>query len=619
MSEISRFISRFKTYNLIWFALVTLWLKTVLVSFIGFNLRIESFLDLLLIIFNPLGSLMLLIGFSFYFTKKIKPAVVILVMGITTGLLYGDLLYFRFYSDFVTVPILFQFKNVGGIGPSTFELMSPWDFILIVDFLLVGWLLKRKWTATSSIKVSRRWKLSYIGLSLVLLLVTVGLGLVKSPYLFAESYDREQMVKSVGPYNYHLYDIGVESTVPFTKMLASKSDTEASIKYTRSKKQKNSDLFGVAEGRNVVLISMESTQNFVINQKVDGEEITPFLNTLIKDSFYFNQIYDQTAQGKTSDSEFMIDTGLYPLASGSAFVRKPDNRYKSMPHILENKEDYYSAVFHGNDRTFWNREKMYESLGYDRYFSKRDFNVTENNSVNYGLKDIPFFEQSISYLEKLPQPFYTRFITLTNHFPFLLEEEDKLIPEASTNEDVVNRYVTTVRYEDEAIKSLFDRLKKNGMYENTIFVLYGDHYGISEKYENGVFELLGQEDTPVNHVKLQQVPLIIHVPGEDGKTIKTIGGEIDIRPTIFHLLGIKMEDNLSFGHNLFTRKEDHPVIFRDGDFVTEKYVFKDNVCYDRGSEASTSEPLCEPFKETVRKELGMSDDIIYGDLLRFLD
>ncbi|MGM0851329.1 MAG: LTA synthase family protein [Bacillota bacterium] len=619
MSRISRFIFRFKTYKLIGFALVTLWLKTVLVSFIGFNLHIESFLDLLLIIFNPLGSLMLLIGFSFYFSKKIKPVVVVLVMGIATGLLYGDLLYFRFYSDFVTVPILFQFKNVGGIGPSTFELMSPWDLLLIVDFLLVGWLLKKKWAATSSIKVSRRWKISYIGLSLLLLLVTVGLGLMKSPYLFAESYDREQMVKSVGPYNYHLYDIGVESTVPFTKMLASKSDTEASIKYTQSKKHNNSDLFGVANGKNIVLISMESTQNFVINQKVNGEEITPFLNSLIKDSFYFNKIYDQTAQGKTSDSEFMIDTGLYPLASGSAFVRKPDNRYKSMPYILKKKEDYYAAVFHGNDRTFWNREIMYESLGYDRYFSKRDFNVTEENSVNYGLKDIPFFQQSISYLEKLPQPFYTRFITLTNHFPFLLEEEDKLIPEASTNEDVVNRYVTTVRYEDEAIKSLFERLKKNGMYKNTIFVLYGDHYGISEKYENGVFELLGQEDTPVNHVKLQQVPLIIHVPGENGKTIETIGGEIDIRPTILHLLGIKTKNNLSFGHNLFTRKEDHPVIFRDGDFVTEKYVFKDNVCYDKSSEASTSESLCEPFKETVRKELGMSDDIIYGDLLRFLD
>ena len=618
MRKMTGFFSRLRTYNLIGFALFSLWIKTVLVSLIGFNLHIESFLELVLILFNPIGSLLLLVGFSFYFFKKIKPILVVLIMGIATGLLYGDLLYFRFYSDFVTVPILFQFKNVGGIGPSTFELMSPWDLLLLVDIFIAGWIVKNRRTK-QEVTVSRRWKFAYIGLSLSLLLITTGMGLVKSPYLFAESYDREQMVKSVGPYNYHLFDIGVAATNPLSHLLANKSDTEASFKYTKSTKQKPSDLFGVAEGKNLILVSLESTQNFVINEKVNGEEITPFLNSLIKDSFYFNNIYDQTAQGKTSDAEFMIDTGLYPLSSGSAFVRKPENQYRSLPHILKQKEDYYAAVFHGNDRTFWNREMMYETLGYDRYFSKRDFTVTEDNSINYGIKDIPFLKQSITYLEKIPQPFYTRLITLTNHFPFLLEEKDQFIREASTREDVVNRYITTVRYEDEAIKTLFDELKANGMYKNSVVVLYGDHYGISEKYEEGVFELLDQEDTPVNHAKLQQVPLIIHVPGEEAREVETIGGEIDIRATVLHLMGIQSRDTLSFGHSLFTRDENHPVIFRDGDFVTKKYIFQDNVCYNKKNEESVSESLCEPFKETVRKELRMSDDIVYGDLLRFLE
>ncbi|WP_201713963.1 LTA synthase family protein [Rossellomorea arthrocnemi] len=617
MSRVKDFFSHFLSFKLGGFAIFSLWIKTVLVSFIGFNLHVESFLDLLLILFNPVGSLMLLIGFSFFFFKKVKGVLIVLLMGIATGLLYGDLLYFRFYSDFVTVPILFQFKNVGGIGPSTFELMSPWDLLLLVDIILAGWLLKKM--GKESVTVSRRWKFTYLELSVALILITIVMGLVKSPYLFAESYDREQMVKSVGPYNYHLYDIGIAATNPFSHLLASKSDTETSFKYIKSTKKDPSALFGAAKGKNLILVSMESTQNFVINEKVNGKEITPFLNSLIKDSFYFSNIYDQTAQGKTSDAEFMIDTGLYPLSSGSAFVRKPDNVYKSLPHILRKREDYYAAVFHGNDRTFWNREMMYETLGYDRYFSKRDYSVTEENSVNYGIKDIPFFQQTISHLEKVPQPFYTRLITLTNHFPFLLEEGDQLIDKGSTSEDVVNRYVTTVRYEDEAIKTLFENLKANGMYKNTVVVLYGDHYGISEKYEQGVFELLDQKDTPVNHAKLQQVPLIIHVPGEEARTIETNGGEIDIRPTILHLLGIESKDTLSFGHSLFTRREDHPVIFRDGDFITEKYVFQDNVCYSKKSEEPVSESLCEPFKETVRKELRMSDDILYGDLMRFLE
>ncbi len=617
MTRMNDFFSRLKTYRLIIFALLSLWMKTVCVSLIGFNLHIESFLDLLLILFNPIGSLMLLVGFSFYFFKRIKPILLVIIIGVATGLLYGDLLYFRFYSDFVTVPILFQFKNVGGIGPSTFELMSKWDLLLLSDIFLFGWLVKGKWR--KSVSVTRRWKLAYSGISLFILFITIGLGLLKSPYLFAESYDREQMVKSVGPYNYHLYDIGIAVTMPFTHIMANESDTEASIKYTKSKKQSESDLFGVAKGKNLILVSMESTQNFVINEKVNGEEITPFLNSLIKDSFYFTNVYDQTAQGKTSDAEFMIDTGLYPLSSGSAFVRKPDNDFKSLPHLLKEEKDYYAAVFHGNDRTFWNREMMYESLGYDRYYSKRDYSVTEENSVNYGIKDIPFFQQTVSYLEEIPQPFYTRIITLTNHFPFLLEEKDQFIEAAVTDEDVVNRYVTTVRYEDEAIKTLFDKLKENGMYDDTVVVLYGDHYGISEKYEEGVFQLLGKEDTPVNHSKLQQVPLIIHLPGQKERRIDTIGGEIDIRATVLHLMGIKTKNTLSFGHSLFTRDENHPVIFRDGDFITGKYIFKDNVCYDKSSEKAVRGSLCEPFKETVRKELRMSDDIVYGDLLRFLE
>ncbi|MBW3113718.1 MULTISPECIES: LTA synthase family protein [Bacillaceae] len=617
MSRVKDFLIGLRKNQLLGVAILSLWIKTVVVSLIGFNLQIESFLDLLLIVFNPVGSLMLLIGFSFYFFKRVKPFLLVLIMGIATGLLYGDLLYFRFYSDFITVPILFQFKNVGGIGPSTFELMSPWDVLLLSDLILAGWILKTK--KTESVNLSRIWKLNYLGFSMFLLLITLIIGLLKSPYLFAESYDREQLVKSVGPFNYHLYDIGIAATNPLSQLLASKSDTEASIQYTKSSKKKPSDLFGVAEGKNLILVSMESTQNFVINQKVNGEEITPFLNSLIKDSLYFSNIYDQTAQGKTSDAEFMIDTGLYPLSSGSAFVRKPDNTYRSLPHILKEKKDYFAAVFHGNDRTFWNREYMYKALGYDRYFSKRDYNVTEENSVNYGIKDIPFFEQTTSLLEKIPKPFYTRLITLTNHFPFLLEEGDQFIEQADTREDVVNRYVTTVRYEDEAIKALFENLKANGLYDDTVVVLYGDHYGISEKYEQGVFELLGQKDTPVNHAKLQQVPLIIHVPGQEGKTIETIGGEIDIRATVLHLLGIGSKDTLSFGHSLFTRDENHPVIFRDGDFITKEYIFQDNVCYSKKSEKSVSESRCEPFKELVRKELRMSDDILYGDLLRFLE
>ncbi|WP_394139976.1 LTA synthase family protein [Cytobacillus oceanisediminis] len=579
----------FKKLTAVWYAVILLWIKTVLVSFIGFNLNAQNVLDIVLMVISPLGAIMILLGIGFYFRQKAKPAAIWLSMLILTAILYADLLYYRFYSDFVTVPILFQFKNVGGIGPSTLELVSLWDLLLFADLFFYLLLSKKKKLKTAALK--KEGKRLYFGVGALFVAVTILLGWIKVPHLFSESYNRQQLVKHIGLYQYHLFDIGMSASYPLNRAFATASDAEASAEYIFGKAEAPSDYFGAAKGMNIVLISMESTQNFVINQKVNGKEITPFLNELIKDSFYFNEIYDQTSQGKTSDSEFMIDTGLYPLSSGSAFVRKPENTYKSLPHILSEEAHYYSAVFHGNDASFWNREMMYLSLGYDRYFSKADYEVTDENSVNYGIKDIPFFQQSIPYMENLPKPFYARFITLTNHFPFLLENQDKFISEAETSEMVVNRYVTTVRYQDEAIKTFFQEMKESGLYENTMFVLYGDHYGISKEYEQGALELLKLEDSAVSRMKLKRVPLIIHVPGLGGATVSNMGGEIDIRATILHLLGIHHAENNSFGHNLFKRDPNHPVIFRDGSFIAKEYVYRGGSCLNRDTDRSGSKLL----------------------------
>ena len=323
------------------FACVCMWLKTVIVSFIGFDIAVHSWFDALLLIVNSIGSLLLLVGLSIYFTKKLYLKWLLVIMILITGLLYADLLYYRFYIDYVTVSILFQFKNVGGIGPSTFELMKGWDLLLFVDIFIIA-LLSRK-TIVQSKEIGVHFKKQFIGFSTLLLILLAGIGWLQSPYLFSASYNREQMVKSIGPYNYHLYDIVMGLRPTIDRAVATHVDTAKIKEYMAGKQEDTTDLFGLAKGKNVVLISMESTQNFVINQKVNDREITPFLNDLIKESFYFNQIYDQTAQGKTSDSEFMIDTSLYPLSGGSVFVRRPDNTFTSLQHLLKENGQYYSA------------------------------------------------------------------------------------------------------------------------------------------------------------------------------------------------------------------------------------------------------------------------------------
>src|SRR5690606_18323297 len=120
----------------------------------------------------------------------------------------------------------------------------------------------------------------------------------------------------------------------------------------------------------------------------------------------------------------------------------------------------------------------------------------------------------------------------------------------------------TVRYTDEALKLFFQQLKAENLYENSIFILYGDHYGISEYHNDALSEYLGKGITLYDTIQLQRVPMIIHIPGQEGKTIETIGGQIDIKPTILNLLGIDNENDVNFGEDLFSPERSNLVALR---------------------------------------------------------
>ena len=148
-----------------------------------------------------------------------------------------------------------------------------------------------------------------------------------------KSYDRELIVKSLGLYHYHLYDLLLLSKTTVNSAFADGTEIMEIIDYTERKQKgtARSNLHGIAKGKNVIVIFLESTQAFVIDKKIHNKEVTPFLNELLKDSLYFPNIYHQTAQGKTSDAEFIFDNSLYPLPGGSVFVRRPQNDFEALP------------------------------------------------------------------------------------------------------------------------------------------------------------------------------------------------------------------------------------------------------------------------------------------------
>ncbi|MFE8703102.1 LTA synthase family protein [Cytobacillus sp. FJAT-54145] len=604
--------------NLPLVAILFLWLKSYIAYKFHFNLRIENFLQELILFINPLSFLVLVLGVGLVLNKKLQKIYTLSISLVISIILYLNAVYYREFHDLITIPLLKQTNNLGSLSSSIFELIHWTDVFFFLDVILLfllALLKPKKLTLVYLVKKLKFKTLCYFAIGLGFL--NLSLAETQRPQLLTRTFDREMLIKNIGAYYFHIYDIFLHTKTVAQRALANGDDLSTIKNYTHARyKQPNPDFFGVGKGKNLIIISMESTQSFVIGKTINGEEITPFLNHFIKESYYFDQFYHQTGQGKTSDSEFLLDNSMYPLGSGAVFFTHVNNSYQTMTKkLVEN--GYHTASLHANNKSFWNRDLMYKNFGYHEFFSMSNYNISGQNSVGWGMKDIDFFDQSIDYLKELSPPFYTKLITLTNHFPFELNEEDRFIDEFNSGSEVLNRYFPTVRYTDEAIKLFIEDLKKEGLYDDSIIVIYGDHYGISANHNKAMEQFLGEPITRFEEVQLQKVPLIIHIPGMKGETISNISGQIDLRPTLLHLLGITSKRDIQFGTDLFAKDSKDFVVLRDGSFVTEDYLFTKETCFKKDTKEVVNMSHCEPYKEQAVNDLNYSDKIIYGDLLRF--
>ena len=610
-------------HSILAIAIVATWLKTYIVYKTSFSITIDNVLQEFILFINPLSMLLFIYGISLFFkSEKAKNRYLVAVAAITSIVLYGNVAFYRFFNDFITLPVLFQTENFGDLGSSAAASIFWTDLLYFADLAIILLAIKFipvKAGAVASTSVQRK---AYYVLTLAVLFFNLGLAEAERPQLLTRSFDREMLVKNLGMYNYHLYDIYIQSKSQAQRALANGSKLVEANNYVRANQiDPSEDMKGIAEGRNLIVVTLESLQSFAINSEMNGQTITPFLNSLTKDedTIYFENFYHQTGLGKTSDSEFLLENSLYPLSGGAVFFTHSGNTFNSMAESLGDN-DYSTNVQHANTKSFWNRDIMYESMGIDEFYDIESFEIGEGEAVNWGMKDIPFVEQSVDHMTEMQQPFYSRLLTLTNHHPFTLDEEDKLIDEYDSNSGTLNRYFQTSRYLDESIKVLFEDLKEKGLYENSIIVMYGDHYGISENHNEAMTQYLGEEVTDFTSAELQKVPFFVHIPGYgEGYVDDEVGGQIDMRPTIMNLMGIDTSKDIQFGGDLFSEEHEEFVVFRDGRFVTDEVVYAGNVCYDKATGEPTEQELCAPYIEQAFTELEYSESIINGDLLRFYD
>lgn len=612
--------SLWRRYYFILLATALMWIKTYIVYQTSFNIKIENGVQSFILFINPISFFLFVFGIGLFMKEKVRNTYIIIMTAILTTVLIANMTFYKFYNDFLTIPVLSQSSNMADLGSSIQELFNPLQFILFVDIFILIWVIKK--TKDINVVITNKNRALYFVFVGAFMMFNLGLAENERPQLLTRSFDREMLVKNIGIYNFHLYDAFLQTRTSTQRAFADSNELVEIENYIKANKlSPNEKMFGIAEGRNVIFVSLESTQSFVVNETLFGQEITPFLNQFIGESLYFENFYHQTEQGKTSDSEFLVANSLYPLGRGAVFFTHSNNEYDTIQRILKREKDYQSFTFHANNASFWNRDVIYTSFGTDKFYDIKSYEVTEDNSVGWGLKDKEYFEQSVEIMKELSEPFYSYLITLTNHFPFDLNEADKLIDEFDSNSRTLNRYFPTVRYQDEALKHFIESLKESGLYENSIIVLMGDHYGISENHNKAMAKFLEiDEVTPYHSVQLQRVPLLIHMPGITDKkpeVISTISGQIDVKPTLLHLLGIETKEQIHFGNDLFSEERLPFTVLRNGNFITEDYIYASGICYERSSGVQIEDDACAKYQEKAHTELAYSDKILYGDLLRF--
>jgi phosphoglycerol transferase MdoB-like AlkP superfamily enzyme len=282
------------------------------------------------------------------------------------------------------------------------------------------------------------------------------------------------------------------------------------------------------------------------------------------------------------------------------------------------EKGYYTFSMHANNATFWNRNVMHKNLGYQKFYSKEDYEVTEENTIGLGLSDESFYEQSITYLKDIKanhDKFYGTLISLSNHTPFSDVEKYGDFKVSLTDKDEngntveynylegtkLGNYLKSVHYADKAFGEFIENAEKEGLLDNTVIVLYGDHDARLPKKD---FQKMYNYD--------KETDGILSSDDENYIEFGTYQYELN-RKTPF----IIWTKKYALGHDIFDIKSNNIVVFPNSNFVTNKVYYNSQ----KGEYlALTNDPISEDYieecNEYASQLLDVSNDVVVYDLIK---
>lgn len=620
----------------------------VAIFLLGGYLKIIAFSLLVRIPISPLAAILSLAGlfflaflFSLTADTLFRTIRVVFWDFLLSLLIVSDLVYSRYFSDVVSWPALYAATQLTAVKSSVKALFGPWDFLFFADLIPIAFLLYLKIRNTrerkrvlklSSYRHLRRRLIRISSLAVLMAVIVSGWAIyIESPKLFGAFTENRQAeyptnynyVANMGILNFHVFDTALFLRQTLLKPKISPQQLErVQTWFNRRENPPKNEYWGIARGDNVILLLVESLQEFVIGLSVNGQPVTPHLNALALESVYFKNFFHQTAQGRTIDAEFVSQTSLYPLRAGSVSLLYPLHEYDSIAKVLK-KNQYFTVLAQAFKSNFWNEDKMSRTLGFDSHLTEENFDIDE--IIALGLSDVHFLGQMAAKIEKMPEPFFSVVVTLSSHHPYdELPEQYRTLDVGKWRGTMMGDYLQSAHYTDEAIGQFLEKLKQSGLYGKTVLAVCGDHDAGLNKKELATIKNV--QATELNSKLLDKVPMIIHIPQvSEGFISEEYGGTLDITPTLLYLLGIDCRKNYFMGRSLFAKSAPSAVVFRNGSALNDSLLYlqsrsqnADGTCYELPAGKRTTPESCNAIRKEARRRLDISDLIIQANLLEKL-
>lgn len=563
-----------------------------------------------------------LFGMLYLLPKKGRNIAGIIMNILISILLFADNIYYSYSSNVLYV---LQISNLqyGEEIMSTLPLLLKLPQILyFIDILTLIILI-----ATSIIKIEKgkKSKTKFIVcrtiIGIICMIFFIILSINANSKVLEDPYNRDTQIKKGTIYGYHISDIlnamlGSKQAKYDNKNDMMKEYNVLKDEYNEKYGESYIDIKTTMEGKNVIILQLESIQEFVLNKTINGREITPNLNKFINENIRLSNMFMQS-YSTTADSEFSTVTSLYPVENGMAYSRYYKNNYDDIFKMFHNK-DYTTSYMHGNYGNFWNRTNVYNNMKVDYIELKDKFLDISENIMGY-LSDELLYKQAVQKLKEYDNPFISYVVAASSHTGFTLDglqDKSKVNINVGKYKDTFfGNYLESVNYADYAFGIFIQELKNASLYDNSVIILYGDHNGL-DMYNNEMIEFLKELDSNLTDtdIKLNYIRVLagMRIPGINNLRIDKPVSKLDIKPTLAYLCNT--EEGVSLGTNMLAKKDF--ICLNNERIVTDKFYY-DELWYDieTGEIVEENDEL-KKYRDFMQKELEISKSIVLENLLK---